>query len=288
MFADLRYHLVSLAAVFLALSVGMLIGGLFLNTAPAETQQRLIRRIQEDLARLSVESERNRRHFERMDQAWRELTSGLVQQRLRGRRVAVVQTGDDERALADTLKALRQAGAETASVTVVTDRWLGLGYEEEQRLIRNLRTLKPNLPEDFTAIVKALANGVALYGYDQAVGILRREGLVRTSGDYRLPCRYVVVVGGSASQDSPRAAEIDRALIRQWQEVGIEVVAAERRDCTMSHVPVYRETDIASVDCIDTALGQAILPFLFEAETEAYGVKESADRVIPEALLESG
>lgn len=287
MFADLRYHLVSLAAVFLALSVGMLIGGLFLNTAPTETQQRLIRRIQEDLARITAESDRNRRDFERMEQALRELMPRLVKQRLKARRIAVVQTGDDDRALADTLKALRDAGAETVSVTVVTSRWLELTDEEKQRIIRSLRTLKPNLPDDFTAIVKALANGVALFGYDQAVETLRREGLVRASGDYTLPCRYVVVVGGSSSPESLRAAEIDRPLIRQWQDIGIEVVAAERRDCAGSHVAVYREMDIASVDCIDTALGQMALPFLFGAETAAYGVKDSAERVIPETLLEA-
>ena len=286
MFADLRYHLVSLAAVFLALSVGMLIGGLFLNAAPTETQQRLIRRIQEDLARISAESDRNRRDFERMDQAFRELTPRMVKQRLKTRRVAVVQTGDDDRALADTLKALRDAGAEIVSVTVVTSRWLELSEEERGRLIRSVRNLKPNLPNDFSAIVKAIANGVALFGYNQAVEILRREGLVRTSGDYTSPCRYVVIVGGSSVPESPRAAEVDRPLIRQWQDIGIEVIAAERRDCAGSHVAVYRETDIASVDCVDIALGQLVLPFLFGAETEAYGVKDSADRLLPTALLE--
>ncbi|GIV18447.1 MAG: hypothetical protein KatS3mg023_0198 [Armatimonadota bacterium] len=286
MFADLRYHLVSLAAVFLALSVGMLIGGLFLNTAPTETQQRLIRRIQEDLARISAESDRNRRDFDRMDQALKELTPHLVKQRLKGRRVAVVQTGDDDRALADTLKALRGAGAEIVSVTVVTNRWLELNDEEKERIIRSLRGLKPYLPDDFTAVVKALANGVALYGYDQTVEILRQEGLLRTSGEYTLPCRYVVIVGGSSTPDSPRAAEVDRPLIRQWQDTGIEVVAAERSDCVTSHVAVYRETDIASVDCIDIALGQMVLPFLFGAQTEAYGVKESADRVLPASIVE--
>lgn len=287
MFADLRYHLVSLAAVFLALAVGMLVGGLFLNTAPTETQQRLIRRIQEDLARITAESDRNRRDFERMEQALRELVPRLVKQRLKARRVAVVQTGDDDRALADTLKALRDAGAETASVTVVTNRWLEMNDEERARLIRRLRTLKPNLPEDFSAVVKALANGVALYGYDRVVEILHREGLVRASGDYTLPCRYVVIVGGSAAPESTRAAEVDRPLIRQWQAVGIEVVAVERRDCAGSHVSVYRETDVPSVDCIDTALGQLSLPFLFGAESAAYGVKESAERVIPDTLLET-
>lgn len=286
MFADLRYHLVSLAAVFLALSVGMLIGGLFLNTAPTETQQRLIRRIQEDLARISAESDRNRRDFERMDQALRELTPRLVKQRLKARRVAVVQTGDDDRALADTLKALRNAGAEIVSVTIVTNRWLELSDEDTERIIRSLRSLKPNLPNDFSAVVKAVANGVALFGYDQAVEILRREGLLRTSGDYTLPCRYVVMVGGSSAPESPRATEVDRLLIRQWQDIGIEVIATERRDCSGSHVAVYRETDIASVDCIDIALGQLVLPFLFGAETEAYGVKDSADRVLPTAIVE--
>lgn len=286
MFADLRYHLVSLAAVFLALSVGMLIGGLFLNTAPTETQQRLIRRIQEDLARISAESDRNRRDFERVDQALRELTPRLVKQRLKARQVAVVQTGDDDRALADTLKALRNAGAEIVSVTVVTSRWLELNDEEKERIIRSLRNLKPNLPNDFSAVVKAVANGVALFGYDQAVEILRREGLIRTSGDYTLPCRYVVMVGGSSAPESPRAAEVDRPLIRQWQDIGIDVIATERHDCAGSHVAVYRETDIASVDCIDIALGQLVLPFLFGAESEAYGVKDSADRVLPTAIVE--
>jgi hypothetical protein len=287
MFADVRYHLVSLAAVFLALSVGMLIGGLFLNTAPVETQQRLIKRIQEDLARISAESDRNRRDFERMEQAMRDLAPQLVKQRLKGRRVAVVQTGDDDRALGDALKALRDAGAEVVSITVVTSRWLELEETERKRLIRELRALKPNLPEDFTAVVKALANGVALFGYDQAVEVLRRAGLVRTSGEYTLPCRYVVVVGGSMSPASPRPVEIDRPLIRQWLTVGIGVVAAERRDCAESHVVVYREMEVASVDCIDTALGQIVLPYLFDSEPAAYGVKESAERVLPNELLET-
>jgi hypothetical protein len=287
MFADVRYHLVSLAAVFLALSVGMLIGGLFLNTAPVETQQRLIKRIQEDLARISAESDRNRRDFERMEQAMRDLAPQLVKQRLKGRRVAVVQTGDDDRALGDALKALRDAGAEVVSITVVTSRWLKLEETERKRLIRELRALKPNLPEDFTAVVKALANGVALFGYDQAVEVLRRAGLVRTSGEYTLPCRYVVVVGGSMSPASPRPVEIDRPLIRQWLTVGIGVVAAERRDCAESHVVVYREMEVASVDCIDTALGQIVLPYLFDSEPAAYGVKESAERVLPNELLET-
>ncbi|MCS6829327.1 MAG: copper transporter [Armatimonadota bacterium] len=287
MFADLRYHLVSLAAVFLALSVGMLIGGLFLNTAPAETQQRLIRRIQEDLARITSESDRNRRDFERMEQAMKELMPQLVKQRLKARRIAVVQTGEDDRALADTLKSLRDAGAEIVSVTVVNGRWLELSDEEKQRIIRGLRALKPHLPEDFSAVVKALANGVALLGYEQTIEILRREGLIRTSGDYTSPCRYVVVVGGSSVPESQRAAEIDRPLIRQWKDTGVEVVATERRDCALSHVAVYQETDIASVDCIDTALGQMVLPFLFEAKTAAYGVKDSAERVLPDTLLEA-
>ncbi|MER3472881.1 MAG: hypothetical protein C4335_02350 [Armatimonadota bacterium] len=287
MFADLRYHMVSLAAVFLAVSVGMLIGGVFLQTTPQETQQRLVRRIQEDLARITAESDRNRRDFERMEQAIRSLAPRLVGERLKARRVAVVQTGDDDRALADTLKALRSAGAEAVSVTIVTSRWLELSDEDKARIVRDLRTLKPNLPDDFTAVVKALANGVALFGYDQAVETLRRAGLVRTSGDYTLPCRYVVIVGGSLVPESLRAVEIDRPLIRQWQSIGIEVVAAERRDCVTSHVPVYRETDISSVDCIDTALGQVILPFLFGAEPAAYGTKESAEKVLPNALLDS-
>lgn len=286
MYTDLRYHLVSLAAVFLALAVGMLIGGLFLQATPQETQQRLVRRVQQDLARITEESDRNRRDFERMEQFIREIAPRLVREHLKSRRVAVVQTGDDDRALADTLKALRDAGAEVVSVTIVTSRWLELSDDDKQSIIRKLRSLKPALPEDFNAVVKALANGVALVGYDGAIDVLRQKGLVRTSGDYTLPCRYVVIVGGGTQPDVSRAAEIDHPLIRQWQSTKIVVVAAERRDCAVSHVSIYRETDIPSVDCIDTALGQVILPFLFDAEPAAYGLKDSAEKLVPDALLE--
>jgi hypothetical protein len=76
----------------------------------------------------------------------------------------------------------------------------------------------------------------------------------------------------------------DVALARHWQAMGITVVGVEPLDVDVSFVRVYQGGGLATVDNIERAAGQMALPFALRGEKAAYGMKPTAERVLPASL----
>ncbi|QIA27092.1 copper transporter [Thermaerobacter sp. PB12/4term] len=125
----LRYHLLTLMAVFLALGVGIFIGaGMLDDRTLLERQQALIRSLEEDFAALRrdtalLRSENRRLSSElaRYGQAEQALASLAVEGRLTGRRIALVVLGEAEAPLAQEAAQLLQAAAARPGARLVVD-----------------------------------------------------------------------------------------------------------------------------------------------------------------------
>src|SRR5918999_3805272 len=91
---DLRYHVASLAAVFIALVIGILVGvGLSGRGLLDETERQ---RLQEDIARLDRESDRQQQRIEELlaaEQYERATYEAVMDGRLDGQRIALVFVG---------------------------------------------------------------------------------------------------------------------------------------------------------------------------------------------------
>src|SRR5215208_5853195 len=110
---DFRYHVASLAAVFIALVIGILVGvglsgrGVLRDTERLNLQRR-IDRLERDL---SLAQEQARRQ-EALEEYERETYPALMEDRLAARRIAVVSVGSFEGDVADGVQqALDDAGA---------------------------------------------------------------------------------------------------------------------------------------------------------------------------------
>lgn len=286
MASDLRFHIASLAAVFIALGLGILVGTAFVSTpvverAVVKQQNRIIQKLDAtvgDLRRQTQEAEKN-------EAAMRALLPRLVAGKLAERRVLVVRVGDYPEAAEQAAEALRQAGASVTMVALPEDAWrraLGLPINgDTQRLIEEAQRLAPLLTADIAS---------------PALDAYRDDG--RITGDaLEGPARLVVLVGGKEALQPPAgspdarpeelaslARDLSGALAKAWQAAGITVVGAEAMAADISFVPAYQAANIASVDNIDRAGGQIALPFALAGEKAAYGVKPTADRVLPESL----
>src|SRR5919106_3326521 len=111
-----RFHLVSLVAVFLALGLGVLAGTTVIN-------QGLVRRLERD----TVEAQRAADQKDINLRLWRvfggEIFDYLVPGRLAGTEVVLVtQEGTDETVIADSRRALEEAGADILGLMTVSDR----------------------------------------------------------------------------------------------------------------------------------------------------------------------
>src|ERR671915_1207848 len=111
-----RYHAASLAAVFLALAVGILIGAEFGGDVITGTSESLEESLQNDVEEAQTEADDLRQQLDREREFSGRAYPALVADRLAGERVAIVALGGlGEEVSADVAAALAPSGAEIVS-----------------------------------------------------------------------------------------------------------------------------------------------------------------------------
>lgn len=292
---DIRYHFFSLMAVFLALAVGILIGS---SMAPSATSK-LVSAVKQQNAKVdSVLAEYQRDHsvLAHLEEAIAALAPPLVRNKLSGRRVAIIQTGDQPDAARAVADAIVDAGGTVASTTTLTSVFDELGDDDVTRI----RSEMPDQPasEDpdddlLRPITTALRQGSPpSRSGDSDLAVLRRERLITTDGDYSRPVSMVVLVGGAGDNSDlspePLAAR-ESDLIDMLTNNGshLSVVGAETQNVPNTSLTTYRSSGIATVDCIDRAIGKLDLVYALNGDRANYGVRPTAERVLP-ASLETG
>jgi len=106
---NLRYHLASLASVFLALAVGLVLGGLIADQAPSAAQDVLVKGIEKDIAQTRETNNQLRGENKNLGDFSDFLLQNFVEGRLEGMIVQVLGYNDKDANAA--VLALENAGA---------------------------------------------------------------------------------------------------------------------------------------------------------------------------------
>ena len=282
---DLRYHVVSLAAVFLALVLGVLLGVGISETGRVDDVERdsyeaRIRNLERDLqaaAEQDLDAERKRKAA---DTIVAETYPILMEDRLAGKRIVTVFVGsaDGNNAIragvrrmladggasgpfrfrelevpvdADALEAELESRSELARFS---GRYEELGNELAQELIAG----------DDTPLWDALSP--LLVGEEGGIGTLPPDA---------------IVVARAAEPQQGETAALLAGFYGGLANGGVPAVGVETAESRPSAVPVYQRMSLASVDSIDTDVGRlAAALVLTGAPSGSYGVKESAENGI--------
>jgi len=117
-----RYHLVSLAAVLLAVALGVLLGATQLSGAVGDDLRGQVRSLTKDNGNLQAQVKAGQARVRTDDAITTQLTPKLVAGALRGSRVVVVATAQATDATTDSVaKSLQQAGATVTGRVQLTD-----------------------------------------------------------------------------------------------------------------------------------------------------------------------
>jgi hypothetical protein len=277
---DLRYHVASLAAVFLALIIGILVGvGIASQTTVEESERRVLEQRISDLRR-DLDGARSQVDLLRRQQeagtSYIEETYPVVMNgRLRGVPVALLFVGPARPEFEDAVtRTLNDASGPA--------------------LIRK-RALK--LPIDTQALYSAIPNDAGNPTLEEIGRQLAREFVVGDETPYWDSLATVIVedsqgdserevdaivVAQTAAIDHPPTGRLVAGLYAGLAGRGVPVVGIERSEDKPSLVSVYRGRGLSSVDSIDTILGRVALAVLLAGGEEGdYGVKSTADAVVP-------
>jgi hypothetical protein len=283
-----RYHAASLAAVFLALAVGILIGVGFGSDVVDGTAQDLEDSLRSELDDKDAQID----DLEGQLADERDLNSSLapavVENRLRGREIAIVALGALDDSLTDGIRgALEPAGAKLQEIAVVReppdDDAAGAVHG------RHDETRDEQLARAARQAGRALVSGAARFDELRAALFSRYSG---APGDID----GVVVVrdrpADLGDRDGTDTDAVEDGIIAGIQaalpNARLTAVGAEGTATDPSSIPWFSDRDMASVDNVDQLAGKVALVYALGGAEGSYGVKETADALLPDLLAPSG
>lgn len=205
---NLRYHVVSLIAVFLALAVGVVLGAGPLQTRIARSVQTpaSVAAAAESEALIAAEA-RAALEGQGVITLSQSITAGLL---ANSKVVTVALPGTDKADVTSAREALKSAGAQLSGAVTLTDNWDVQGMTEYRHTLANpLSSRIANLPADATpddvlgfALVQVLTSSGA--ERDIAAEILTDENtpILTVEEDPKGQAQAIVVIGPRQSTDS--------------------------------------------------------------------------------------
>jgi Copper transport outer membrane protein, MctB len=184
---NIRYHIISLVAVFLALGVGVALGSAFIDTAVVGQLEANIDTLSAQKNELQADHARMQAQLDAVEQLGVEAGAELLAGHLDGVPVfAVGVRGIDEDPVNQTADAMVDAGAAFAGTLWLTDR-LALDDESERQELAGALGLDPAMADD----VDGLRDALVLRLGNALADPLRSEDPLAEAGDE--PADAVVV-----------------------------------------------------------------------------------------------
>jgi hypothetical protein len=282
---DLRYHVASLAAVFLMLVVGILIGvGIsgrgFVDDAERDRLNGRIADLQSQVDAAKANSDDLQRRQDAAAQFVASAYPVLAGGRLAGKRIGVVVLGPVEQ---DSLPFVERAIEDDAGGRIVRMRaiMLPLRVDAVESTLTSKRELAGYVGEEQLGnLGRDLGRELAAGRETPLWGALEGEIVEERSGNFADPVDGVVVIRSTEPQKGGTSRFL-AGLYQGLNSTGIPVVGVEPTRVEQSAIPVFQRHGLSTVDGIDDELGQlALVLLLAGADPGDYGVRDTAKRGI--------
>ena len=292
---DYRYHALSLAAVLLALAVGVVIGvAIGDSNLVSSAKSGIVHDLSSEVSSAQHQADQLRAQLNGEEAFANDLYPIAIHGLLSGRNVGLVFLGGPSNRVNGLVRnAVTQAGGDLVNVVAVREPLdmpglaraasgthfaaLGAGASPAGR----------QLVGRFGGIVgRQLVSGGQLVGREL---LSRERGPLLSAFDGQLGRLAGLVVvraqpPGMTPQQLEASGAFESGLLGGAATAGVPTVGVELSSTQPSQVPWYQAQNISSVDDLDAVAGQAALVYALTGSRGAYGVKPTADSLLPNVV----
>lgn len=288
MIIDLRYHIASLVAVFLALGLGILIGtNLLGNDVMVNALKQASDKIEKNMESLRLENKKAQEEIEgyketvnMQKQFEKQTIPMLVYGKLAGRQVAIIET-NNYGLHDDWINTLTKAGVKVTSITTFLEGFNIQDEEKRKRISTKLLLQSTEERDIYNAIGGEIAGGVTTGQNLENLQFFSNLGLLKTSGNYGIPVQAVIFAGGSRDKTTARVNELDIPMMKLFLANNIPVYGVENSDVEFSYMKDYQKLKVSTVDNVDFYPGQYSLVMAVAGKPGNYGIKPTAKQLMP-------
>lgn len=280
-----RYHAASLAAVFIALAIGILIGIGLADDVVSTASQELEQSLRDERDQAEAEADDLRGELDEEEQFSEEAYPALVDRKLAKRKFAVVELGDvpddevDDTA-DEAIDAAEQAGGELASVSSIE---LPLDVAALADDVGGKARGARNDPDDLERLGRIV--GSKLAGGGELIDRSKENLFTRFNGSLDgvsllILIRNPVTDLGGKQQERYDALEV--GLIQGAKDGAVGVVGVESTSTDPTTLDVFSDQGVATVDNVETPAGKVSLVYALDGAEGDYGSKDAAGSLLPE------
>jgi hypothetical protein len=279
-----RYHATSLIAVFLALAIGILIGAEFGGDTLTNTRKDLEHSLTGNLQDARQRADELSGELGRANEFSSRVYPALVRDRLRGRRIGLVAFGDLPGDTYGAIEgALAPAGGHLVGVGVVREPIDTHGLAGDLAKTRFARIARE--PDLQTALGAGLGRQIVRGG--TLLEPVRGQLFSRASGNFGALDAVIVVRDQPQDMGPQQRAVVGRIEAGMAQGITgthTPAVGVEGSRTEPSSVSFFIGNDLSSVDDVDLVAGRLATVFALLGAEGSFGVKSSADRLLPDLL----
>lgn len=275
---NLRYHIASLAAVFLALAVGLVLGSIVIERGTLDRQQtQMVEGLQKQFDRLTEENRQLRAVSDAHERFATDLAKGVATDRLRGRRVLVISSPSRKADAALVARAVEDAGGVAVAISV---RDAGFGLAQPRVSSVASEALGPIDDDLADAVIRALAIDLAAGSAETSITVaLRDVGVLKTEATPSggTPTGAVFLTDWDGKTD-----DASLAVAKLMGESGVIVIGAQGLEAESDVAARFAAAGFGAVSGVDSPEGSYSLTLLLAGEvTGHYGIGQGADEVYP-------
>ncbi|MDD4568740.1 MAG: copper transporter [Tepidanaerobacteraceae bacterium] len=283
MFINIKYLVITVISIFLALGIGILIGiqvdsqDIILEQQEITVQKmenkfdelnRLNFDLQSQIKQLSMFHELNENYI-------KNIFPDYIKNKLQDLHIVIIETTDDY-TYTNMREALKMAGGKVTSVTLISERLLFMSNEDKNELMEHF-----GVDENIIHVVlKNIVETVIDNNQVDDITFLIEKGIIYVNGDFANPADYVVIAGGSREKNDKQDI-IDVPIIREVKKRSLPVIGVEVSDVANSYIELFKKEKLSTVDNVDTIIGQTSLILVISGKEGHFGVKKTANSLMP-------
>lgn len=282
----MRYHIASLVAVFLALTVGLLLGSVIVDKSMlAKQQERIVASIRADVDRVTAENKNLQAELSKIKDYQEQIVSAAIKNRLNEQTVLVTTFHPEQQETYQLIaKAIVEAGGQVQQLKIDLNKLDFNKKEVVNRLWASFNTTTTTTataaPPDFEAKFWPRL-GAELSGSTTSTLLneLVKDGSVEVDLT-KIPYATFVVVAPTKAQAGNRDLLLVEALKSQ---PAVRLIGVELAKQKPSRIAAYKLKGISTIDNIDESPGRISLILLLQNKDLKgnFGIKATAERLMP-------
>lgn len=287
MHINMKYYIVTIGAIFIALGIGMLVGfNLNYDQELSRQQAAIIDDLDAKFEDIKTTNNELKGKLNKRESEYKKLVNYLnenyqvlIKEQLQGKNVGIISTTENYDYTQDVSKTITDADGSVAFDITLKEN---LSNKDKIKELDSALQLQLKNEKD---VINYIMDSLKEENTMERLQQLEKLDMIKINhlSDNHLNYTQVVMASGDTKESSNKFANIDKVIIDRLKEDGKYIIATQKSDVKFSDLENYKKDKIPTINNSQQGTGKLSLVYTLRDSVEKgnFGIGDNVDSIIP-------